>query len=877
MKVRILTTIFLYIPFALGKNGDEILLHLPNHHYQDDSHDMIPFLKQFSQKAAINHKKFTFFVPNDNDASSRQLQESSQLSSQNKNNTNLTCDKQFMTCLQHNKCTNCFKAMETANIDWSIIGPGTPCTDVLDALIQKGNVCTDLQQDDNNVMERDTFCATFDSCVIWKKEYDGTDEKKKEKKQKVDCSQLTSCDFPGMKQSYIGDGICHEFVDGCYNTPICNYDGGDCCPDTCKNQTDLIGCGSDGYACRDPNSTFCDTGACGGTNNNNNNNNKDDDNGSSSSSSNNVPVPLPNCTVDETPYRMYQYDSFGDGWDVTTMTIRENVSNKIAYSGQLENGYEAMKYICLSTNPTCYNVKLEGGFWGNEVSWKIHPLKNGAPEIASGGAPMDCNFMVSGGTCDLTCTGRKNVDPAQDKKYQGYHKMVNCIEDKCLIQAQACSKDLVCASCLTDNSYAYCLASDLFNALVFCTECNCVEDIDPEEKKKFCANKSRERNEDVSSFDDDDGNNETGGRVQACSFQDFMAGTDAVIQYSECSGIDSMVSLITDFDPDNFGTLDAFERCASEYVESKHSKSALDCLRILEKAIDNPVTDPKKNAPVGAISALANDLLNNGQNFCDCTADASQATPVCADFIHFKTLLYESLDGCRSLDAVDCDAWAEFYKPCKDNIESKFRKVDFNQKLQCDYIHDTCGNVGPFPSFRRLDCDNEISGPAWDFYLDFRRNCLSYDGPSMPNSQPVSPPRPVKPYNPNVPDKPSSNPAPQPSPWDIKPEKRKKYVPPEKRGKNHTFRNFVLFSLFVYGGYWLYKNKFRGSFLDGYYTQFRARRARNNYGDDGMYDSLVLENVGSSSFVPPSLPPPPSAYEIPMNPPPPVNDGHYNP
>lgn len=194
-----------------------------------------------------------------------------------------------------------------------------------------------------------------------------------------------------------------------------------------------------------------------------------------------------------------------------------------------------------------------------------------------------------------------------------------------------------------------------------------------------------------------------------------------------------------------------------------------------------------------------------------------------------------------------------------------------------DYIHDTCGNVGPFPSFRRLDCDKEISQPAWDFYLDFQSNCLSGNSEPIPNPSPVAPPRPANPYTPSAPEKPSAKPAPQPSPWDIKPEKRKKYVPPEKRGKTHTFRNFVLFSLFAYGGYWLYKNKFRGSFLDGYYTQFRERRARNHYGDDNMYDSLVLENVGSSSFVPPSLPPPPSAYEIPMSPAPPVNDGYYNP
>lgn len=74
------------------------------------------------------------------------------------------------------------------------------------------------------------------------------------------------------------------------------------------------------------------------------------------------------------------------------------------------------------------------------------------------------------------------------------------------------------------------------------------------------------------------------------------------------------------------------------------------------------------------------------------------------------------------------------------------------------------------------DCSGE---PAWDFYMDFERNCLREDGPNPnPNPQPVSPLEPVTctPYaHSAVPDKvlpkPASNPkqapksAAQPSPW----------------------------------------------------------------------------------------------------------------
>ena len=44
---------------------------------------------------------------------------------------------------------------------------------------------------------------------------------------------------------FFGDGICHNFTPGCYNHHICNYDGGDCCKDTCHGNT-FSTCGS-GY------------------------------------------------------------------------------------------------------------------------------------------------------------------------------------------------------------------------------------------------------------------------------------------------------------------------------------------------------------------------------------------------------------------------------------------------------------------------------------------------------------------------------------------------------------------------------------------------------------------------------------------------------
>ena len=82
-------------------------------------------------------------------------------------------------------------------------------------------------------------------------------------------------------------------------------------------------------------------------------------------------------------------------------------------------------------------------------------------------------------------------------------------------------------------------------------------------------------------------------------------------------------------------------------------------MQLLHDAKDNPSKglDPNdKTIPADAIAALAKDLLEDGENFCECSSKASEGTFACTDFIHFKTLLYESIDACKSLDAIDCAA-----------------------------------------------------------------------------------------------------------------------------------------------------------------------------------------------------------------------------
>lgn len=192
------------------------------------------------------------------------------------------------------------------------------------------------------------------------------------------------------------------------------------------------------------------------------------------------------------------------------------------------------------------------------------------------------------------------------------------------------------------------------------------------------------------------------------------------------------------------------------------------------------------------------------------------------------------------------------------------------------YIHDDrCGNVGPFPAFRQLDCSNEVSEESWTFYLDYKNNCIKDSSPiPVPKPTPTSPispvpvPKPSSKYvSPNTkPGVPDMYPYPTTDePGDKSLPTPKKYIPPEEKGKKHHFRNFILICLVGGGGYWLYKRR-----QEFDYSRFRMMRARNyaptsTYYNEGnnsqeMYSSLTLEESIAGSFQPPTLPPHPSAY-----------------
>ena len=270
-----------------------------------------------------------------------------------------SCDVAFFDCIPNNVCVDCFTDLELNSIDWAGVTPDTSCEDVVRFLNNKGH-CPELS---NNAEGKEAFCNTFRGCVVWKGFGENDDMVPDEDDEGyVNCTALTECKWPGMHENWIGDGVCHDNLHGCYNTKICNWDGGDCCEDTCKknHDGDFVDCGHDGYACRDPNSAQCDptqTKFCPSKG-------KDDD--------------VVECGPGEQMYRLIMYDSFGDGWDTTKVTIKLQGTSKAVFSGALEDGSYGEEKICLSKEPACYTAETGGGVWGIESSWEIKPAREGA-------------------------------------------------------------------------------------------------------------------------------------------------------------------------------------------------------------------------------------------------------------------------------------------------------------------------------------------------------------------------------------------------------------------------------------------------------------------------------------------------------------------
>jgi hypothetical protein len=522
----------------------------------------------------------------------------------------------------------------------------------------------------------------------------------------------------------------------------------------------------------------------------------------------------------------------------------------------LKEGGQGTEFICLSKDvKTCYHVEAFGGTWGKEVSWDVRGYSEGSSSVAGGGSPMMCDFSVGEG-CDTTCYGRPKDDPTKDPDYKEFKDMYQCIEKKCLIQVGACKKDDDCVHCLQEIIADSCHSVPTFNAVMDCTVCQCTD----KKGSTYCMDKA---NPGIVIPGKND------AKPEGCTPGEVIKGGAALMGFGKCTDFDVVAVLVSNFDQNNFGDLDLFESCAHAFEAKKGEKTALDCLQILVDAKNGKAQDETSGKVVtDTVSALARLLYDDGQKFCDCSKRASEACPLCPSFLHFKTLLYESLDACMALDEIDCAAWEEFYTPCKKNLETLYTSIDFKDKGQCNFVKTGCGGAGPFPAFRQLDCYKEISSVSWDFHNDFVKACMK-DGdaptptpptPAAPTpvaptpvaptpTAPIAPPIPTPPYSP--PTTPSDGSKPYVPPEDKDKKEKKEYTGDDDGKKSHWFRNLVLVSLIGGGAYYVYKRRSEGFSFNSYRSMPRY------FGEEDMYSGLAMES--STNFEPPSLPPPPSA------------------
>ncbi|GMI18123.1 hypothetical protein TrLO_g1545 [Triparma laevis f. longispina] len=708
---------------------------------------------------------------------------------------NDACEQSFVSCAADTQCMRCLSEVFDQSLDLYDLSEGDTCANMFDAL-QSAGACDNLIA----ATSRDLFCTQFLDC---QSEGNFDDDTNPDPAGEIDCSTLTECNWNGFREEFISDGVCDHWTAGgnnCYNTEICGYDGGDCCEDKCTSGSeDWASCGSNGFYCADPTSSHCDTEYAD----------------TCPSVPTSAPTPTPNCLSNSELFQIKQYDSWGDGWNNAQQTIT-NSDGVVKYQGSLEEGTEATVKVCLA--PGCYSVAVTSGDWGNEINWEVRK-DSGGNVLANGGAPSECEFSVGANFCTNTCDGSApapapidpfNPTPVDDDEQ---NNQIQCISQHCQLQVTDCMADVMgCLPCISGQALPFCSSNSKYEALTKCEQCHCIEGME-------------------SSCDGSDGG-------KTCGAQAIAFGGKAVIDWQWCTNIGGVDNMVNDWDENDFGSLDTFESCAHAYHAdpvNHGGKKASDCMQILQDAAKD-VDDTEKDI----VTSIASKLYDHPQEMCDCSSIAFTAVPNCNTFSRFKVLVHETLDACTSLDEVDCDAWKEFSDVCEPRVIAKFGVVDFGKLSQCDYVKNGCDNAGPFPSFRKLDCEGEIKRHNWDFWNAYSEGCaLATTEDDDMNDVTPTPPSPTPPS----PTPPSPTP-PSPTP-NVVPD-----IKPEKKGSGWgTALLVVAVAGGVIGGALFVKKRRDGNAFNAAY---RYRPQRDEDAGSELFSGL---SVNSGSFKPPSVPP----------------------
>ena len=150
------------------------------------------------------------------------------------------------------------------------------------------------------------------------------------------------------------------------------------------------------------------------------------------------------CCYDNYLY-VEMFDSFGDGWDISSMTITDVLGN-VVFTGTIPSGNFNDGYFCAPDG--CYNVNISQGFWNSEISWQITRPSTGevlnaqqAPGVQGLG---DFQLEVGTNACAVGCT---------DQTALNYDPIAVTDDGSCIY---ACALTQVYTSMLTDFDQAEC-------------------------------------------------------------------------------------------------------------------------------------------------------------------------------------------------------------------------------------------------------------------------------------------------------------------------------------------------------------------------------------------------------------------------------------
>lgn len=98
-------------------------------------------------------------------------------------------------------------------------------------------------------------------------------------------------------------------------------------------------------------------------------------------------------------YTMYMYDSYGDGWNGATFTIKVQPANTTVASGTLANGTFGSQQVSLGTGcggGPCdwYTMTVTAGIFPTEISWN---LVSGVSVVQTGFAPTTISLCIDTG------------------------------------------------------------------------------------------------------------------------------------------------------------------------------------------------------------------------------------------------------------------------------------------------------------------------------------------------------------------------------------------------------------------------------------------------------------------------------------------------